>query len=194
MVPSPWLPFKSFLNVECNDCASWLDICPDPGFPGSTPCALQSHLTSIQKVVGLYMAHLPTICPVCRRDHRQTGLSADETVGKLDEQSVNICQRNNDQSGNNFVQPTQCAHIAQLVWKMATCGSFEEFRERFGGPKSKVINKQKGERIVKALMEGHPDCQFRHYIKSKGFSRLICKQLCLENVLCVPMSDKEKVL
>ena len=77
---------------------------------------------------------------------------------------------------------------------MATRELFEQYCERFGGSKSKVINRQKGEQIVKALAEGHQDRHFRHFIKSKGFSRLTCEQLGLENVLCVPVSDKEMVL
>ena len=81
-----------------------------------------------------------------------------------------------------------------LRWKMATLVLFKQYCERFGGSKRKVINRQRGEQIVKALAEGHQYRHFRHFIKSKGFSRLTCEQVDLENVLCVPMTDKEKVL
>ena len=77
---------------------------------------------------------------------------------------------------------------------MATRALLKQFCERFGGSKSKVSNRQKDEQIVKALAEGHQYRHFRHFIKSKGFSRLTCEQVDLENVLCVPVSDKEKVL
>ena len=77
---------------------------------------------------------------------------------------------------------------------MATRELVKQYCERFGGSKSKVINRQKDEQIVKVLADGHQDRHFLHFIKSKGFSRLTCEQLDLENVLCVPVSDKEKVL
>ena len=81
-----------------------------------------------------------------------------------------------------------------LRWRMATREFFKQHCERFGGSKSKVINRQKGEQIVKALAEGHQYRHFRYFIKSKGFSSLTCEQVDLENVLCVPVLDQEKVL
>ena len=165
-------------------------------------------------------AHLPTFCPVCRRDRRQTG----RPICKHFVPSANICDATTNLAtfstrdaatlgAGRIAQPfiEHLAHSAVLLfafcqvfspsckflflrWKMATRELFEQYCERFGGSKSKVINRQKGEQIVKALAEGHQDRHFRHFIKSKGFSRLTCEQLGLENVLCVPVSDKEKVL
>ena len=91
------------------------------------------------------------------------------------------------------VLSTSCKFLF-LLWKMATLELFQQYCERFGGSKSKVINRQKGEQIVKALAEGHQYRHFGHFIKSKGFSRLTCEQVDLENVLCIRMSDKQKVL
>ena len=119
-------------------------------------------------------AHLPTVCPVYTRDLWQIGChiceyfvpSPDENVGKLDNQSANISRRNGDQSVSAFC-PTilgtfyplcnlSCMFFKFLFFvRIWTLELFEEFCERVGGPKGKVINKLKVERIIKALAEGH---------------------------------------
>ena len=162
-------------------------------------------------------AHLPTFCPVGRRDGPSANiLSRLQTSATLrpiwrlfQPATLRRWARAPGRTAQLFIE--HLAHSAVLLfafcqvfspsckflflrWKMATRELFEQYCERFGGSKSKVINRQKGEQIVKALAEGHQERHFRHFIKSKGFSRLTCEQLGLENVLCVPVSDNEKVL
>ena len=53
---------------------------------------------------------------------------------------------------------------------MASQEAFNEFRERFNRPNSKVITQQ-GEQILKATKEGDEDRHFRHFVKSKVLQR-----------------------
>ena len=116
-------------------------------------------------------AHLPTFCPVCRRDRRQTG----RPICKHFVPSANICDATTNLAtfstrdaatlgAGRIAQPflQHLARSAVLLFAfcqvfspsckflflrsmMATRELFEQYCERFGGSKSKVINRQKGE-------------------------------------------------
>ena len=76
--------------------------------------------------------------------------------------------------------------------------SFETFcLERYGGengcPKSKVITREKGDRVIKVLQNDPAavhDVKFKFWVKQRGFSLMNYAPLGLKDVLCLPAKEQ----